>query len=625
MTSSTLICQSLQDRSPNFCLTRQSGRLFDFQEAAAKFCLSQLQKDGGACVLALDTGCGKTCTAREVILQLHLFPVVYIAPGGLCRQLRDALLRPPWAQDSRQLRVSVAETGKQLSDAKELRPRMWDVLVVNRALQCPMAIESLKPPLVVVDEAHQCSQSYLRFLRTLSARTLFLTATPLEATNLHRFFAGHSRRLSEARRFSDTCFYFRKTERVMLRLGTAKTLLEASWKDLERPDSYYADLLRLIRTMHVYSTNPLARLMCALVVCQHARAHNVNLDACPLLGPILDSAVSQAGCVYLEYRSFFHQRTASHLFVDRLVPLRLKAALGSTHDNLGAHCSDLSRNVLLEAASLLPFDADPDQCQPGELPGFWLLPQEYDRLFQLHLSAAPRVPLWTDDARHKTHFSSAIVRLENREAVEATASELARDRPDMQLFVLHTGLTAARRAVAINKFRSHGGERAKILFFIRGIMTSPGNESVKTALSFGGGHMSRELYSYLSRPRLLLADDTVDVGFDLHRHVDTVLLPRIVPDRTTLLQIVGRVSRIATDVHDQGSIKVSANLTTQSLDSYFERRLHRDVVPLPKPERRTLERLTDDMRNTIVEQLQDPLTKAWFDHVVSLARRARLA
>lgn len=616
--------QLLQDRSIHFTLERPAKQLFDFQEAAVRFCIANLQAEGDACVLALDTGCGKTCSAREVLLRMRRLPAVYVVPGGLCRQTRGALAHPPWGDDGRRLRVVAAESGKQLEEVKVARGT-WDVLVLNRALHCQQALQDLKPELVVIDEAHQCSQALLAFLRSMNLRALFLTATPLEASNLQRYFSGRGqqRRATEQRRFSDACFYFRKTERVMLRLGTARTKLDAHWVDCQDAGAYYTRILRHIRH-HMHSESALGRLLCALVVCRHAVEQAIAIaDPWADVGPLLEQAVQLAGRLYIDHRNYFHAGTAAHLLAERLVSVRLRASLGD--DALvSPRCSALCCSVLAEAAALQPPEADADACQPGELPGFWLQQQEYERLFHAHLRAAPSVPLWAGGSAQPAAFSSAIVRMEHREAVEAEAQRLARAHPELHVFQLHTGQTAARRAVAVQKFLSHGGERAKLRLFLRGLERSPGNEAAKAVLALGYGHVVRELYSYLARPRLLLADYTVDVGFDMHRHVDTILLPCIVPDRTTLLQIVGRASRIATDVRDQGTVRVSANLTRHTLDSFFERRLHSDIVPRPKQERRSLEWLTEEMHRTVSNRLEDELERAWFHFIVMLVRRARL-
>jgi hypothetical protein len=70
--------------------------------------------------------------------------------------------------------------------------------------------------------------------------------------------------------------------------------------------------------------------------------------------------------------------------------------------------------------------------------------------------------------------------------------------------------------------------------------------------------------SYLARPRLLLADATVDIGFDLHRHVDGLYISR--ETYVELCQISGRVSRIAVDREDQGTFDVYTHCIQDTLD-----------------------------------------------------------
>ena len=609
-----------EDRSPNFALKRPEGKLFDFQEEAARFCTEKLRANT-SCVLALATGCGKTCTVRQVILSLGAETVLYVAPGGLCRQLKKALSTPPWGSDGHTLKVLAAETGKQLQAAllanqkaqEAGEVRTWDVLIVNRALGIWNAFNA-QPSLVIIDEAHQNSDAAFKTLRLLHLRTLFVTATPGESLALRKHFIGISRKASELKRFADACFYFAKTERVMKELGTARTELKPIWNECQDLPTYYMKIIHRLNQHFYDDRHGLSQLAAVLAAAKHARENCITLDLRELLRVLLPKAIERAGFVHIGGERFFHESAAAQVLAGRCIATRVADVVPREH------LPALPRNFTdaLDRARQLEAQERRDDVGQGELPGFGLQPHEYEALFWEHVRASPTPPLWVENGR--STFSAALVRLPHRTAVEAAAQELCQSHADLQVFKLHTGMSAATRASTVRKFTSFGGDRAKLRFFVDGLRRSQ-SELSRAVVCLGFGHVVRELYRFVAKPRILLADDTIDVGFDLHRHVDTVLLPTLVPDRTTLLQFVGRVSRIATDVGEQGSIDIMANLTRGSLDSFFERRLRRDVIPAPSEGRSPLDAFNEEMEACIWERLEDGLEKVWFSNLLLSVKR----
>jgi len=71
-----------------------------------------------------------------------------------------------------------------------------------------------------------------------------------------------------------------------------------------------------------------------------------------------------------------------------------------------------------------------------------------------------------------------------------------------------------------------------------------------------GRYFSKTLESFLARPRVLITDTTVSVGFDLHRHIDQIFVAEPPTSRHDFVQLLGRVSRIAVDQQEQPPIEV---------------------------------------------------------------------
>lgn len=577
----------------------EDGRLFGFQRQAAQFCLSHLRA-GRPCILALGTGCGKTLTIREVVLLLGRPRTLLLAPGGLCRQIAGSISEPPWARRGAadEVRAAYAETGRQLQALAASRRE--GVIVANYKVRNLGEVLDW-PELVVVDEAHLATLSLLSALQA-RAPLLLSTATPFEVSGIRRFFA--ARRL-DARA---CCFLFAKTPEVMRALGTATLEITPSWSDAAAPLEYYE---RLVASLAARSGQgqPLSVVMCLLAVAAVAREEPAALDlVLEALGKALGDAVQRSGLYLFGGRSFFHEATASHALAERLVASRL-ASLGALEALEPRLRACVERSAALEGDRGV-----------GELPGFGVTPAEYDQLYACHMRVSRRGDLWPEG--RSAMFSTALVRVPNM-LVTAHAERVRSKHPDVKVFELHTGMSASQRALAVRRFASHDGERASAKLCIEGLRRN-GSDAAKTALSLGGGWVALQIYRYLAHPRLLVADDSVDVGWALHRHVDTVLLPHVLPDRTTLLQLLGRVSRIDVDRAHQGSIAVHISLTRGTLDCLFERRMREDVVvEQEEPEPRRHQVLNEEMASAFLAMAESDLQRAWLQHLLRCGRQRR--
>ena len=536
---------SLCDLSPLFGFARPDGRtLFDFQIAAARFCASRLQQQSCA-VLALDTGLGKTCTIRATLDQMGARALV-ICPGGLVRQTAKGLERFPW--DAEPWVVGRVETGKQLAEAAR-RVQDYRALVVNRSINCYQYIEvfSRNFDVVVADEAHQ--PQTLSALRGAPKEmpVLYATACPGEANALAELMGSQGRRpgvSSGYQSYSEYCFVVRKTPRVLDLLGVTKPRVSLVHivSPAEELEAYDETLVKLVR--------------------HDIRSAESKLQMLATIAELLPRCGARAA---LAARDILHE-----VF---------------TRESYSAPSDEtISRaRALLDAQGLVvPPGARGDEAGRGRRGAARcgccnLLVSELGRLYSLHHDSLPSepLPLWV--VAQKTGFTSAIVRFRDKRHIESTLR--AHPIPEhMQSFVLTTDKSAAYRARLVRQFASHGGQRAKVLVIKRALKRGKAPEMLLRIGALGMGRFFTDtLERFLARPRLLIADSSVDVGYDLHRHVNAMHIPRLVETRAELLQLTGRVSRIAVDVEDQGDIEVLANCYDGTLDSeLFAKHLLRD-------------------------------------------------
>jgi hypothetical protein len=527
------------DQGPRYSFVRPDGcTLYDFQLAAALHCTEQLRVAGRA-VLALDTGLGKTCVVRTIVELLGGRALV-VVPGGLVRQVSAALARLPWETKST-TQVVLAETGKQLQAALAEPREHHRVLVANRALRFTgHEMSSGGYGLLVVDEAHQKQSATV--VRKLGGNgstgpkvpTLFVTATPESSWVLPELVFGSCGYLSDRSDWARAIFAVHKTPRVLSLLGVAKPRLLLL--DMELPteaayEAYDAAMLRLV------------------------------------------SRTSLPG----------------------VAALRLGIALGSALTRLRDRCAREVRAVLARvdqqklACGLL---ADAMAFVKGEPLAEWrdgwtldkwqsslcgccgLTSGERSLLARAHAAATPNPPPpWTHKALGVT---SAIVRFPSKQVLE----EVLRRHPipqQVSVHVLTSDKSASYRSRLIHRFAGRDGQKAGLAVLCRAAERGMAPELFLQVCALGMGTMFLSaLEQYLARPRLLLTDASVDVGFDLHRHVDGVYVPRIPSERSDLQQIVGRICRIAPERRQQGTIDVMSSRYVGTADDLLYKHLKND-------------------------------------------------
>ena len=86
------------------------------------------------------------------------------------------------------------------------------------------------------------------------------------------------------------------------------------------------------------------------------------------------------------------------------------------------------------------------------------------------------------------------------------------------------------------------------------------------------------LLDYCVEPRVLMADSTADVGIaDLLRTLECVVATEPILEAAQFQQLVGRVSRLAVDIEDRGSVAVICQSNAKTLDESLHRHLSYQV------------------------------------------------
>jgi hypothetical protein len=607
----------LADQGSRFDFARpHGGGLFDFQCAAVAFCVERLQS-GQDAVLALDTGLGKTVVLRGILQALRNakppfhasdgvasdaaasvgaptpgaradgdveYLAVVLSPGGLVRQTATALRSFPWEKPSvtegsgrgreaaacvvaaardGDLTVALAEKS---ADYAVSAAHIHDVLVQNRAIGRP-ADQTYR--YTVVDEAHQLQ---VAVLRRLKGPVLFVTACVLDCQKISdtRFRRVGTRRTPlQGREFGSSCFVVSKTERVSRLLGLSSCRL------LPLPASlpaWYPYLERLLTNVRYPSSHGDVSKAQALLALPPLLGHGNTGSALAVAAACGDSlhALLQrvsgnnailrertqvcqlAGAVFRYCQTYVAEDERGRF----LLPMRRACEAVS-----------LARAVVVEEEGRLP--------RPSACPCCGLTESELALLYHAHICALPPlVAPWSlgpSSGGGSAAFWSALVRFPTKGEIRRT---LALEPPpsDVDVHVLTSDMSAGKRAKTIRDFCGYGGSRAAIVALRRGVLATGTALNLRKLGRIGCGRFFvNEIAGYLARRRVLLADAVADVGFNLHRHTDALVVPKVVATRAELQQLLGRLTRIDVDVASQGVVDVVTTTHKGTLDSLFAR------------------------------------------------------
>ena len=140
-------------------------------------------------------------------------------------------------------------------------------------------------------------------------------------------------------------------------------------------------------------------------------------------------------------------------------------------------------------------------------------------------------------------FSCLLVRVAE-DAVRSTAAAI-RDDARCSAVAVSTVETSQgrRRHQAVRRAVTWGGCRAALAVLRRAAARS--DAPLARALRLGHGHVLREILGYVGGVRVLVTGSSLDVGYDLHHHVDGVCLAELPSTRADFEQQAGRLRRIS--------------------------------------------------------------------------------
>lgn len=167
---------------------------------------------------------------------------------------------------------------------------------------------------------------------------------------------------------------------------------------------------------------------------------------------------------------------------------------------------------------------------------------------------------------------SAVVRFPDKKSLERALVDYPVPS-GFCCFVLTSDRSASQRAAVVSRFSSRGGNWTKLAVLARALRNERAPSLILSVL--GLSFFLPLVREFLTESRLLIADGTVDVGYDLHRHADGVYVPRLPHSRSDLQQVIGRVSRLAPERESQGGIDVIAHRHPGTLDDILWKHLEK--------------------------------------------------
>lgn len=518
--------------------------LFDFQEDAIDYCCRRLHSQQDT-VLALGTGMGKTVVCREILARLGEGKrALVFCPSGLVTQLGAELRKQPLSGERRlPLPIATADTGKELRLAVAARAPF---IVVNVALQWKPTELGAPWDLVVIDEAHAVAGGRLsRILASTagvwSRRPVFLQMTASSAAlSRFRLFTGselEQKKIEERRLINKRT---REKVQKLCPINIFSTSEERLRHSRLLADTYLDEEQRVQEDFQVAfyrfeKTEPRLRLTgAARVITELRRLPEVQ-----------------------GYRE------------------RLTAGLERTEDRLGGSARGRELSQMMAALTRAVLGEELSAEQQKDAKRALDTPEVLLRLHHLHCVASGCCysPPWAAPLPARAHHCVLASFPGTRELDQA----LREHPPGPQVRVVRftTALASRQRAKIVT---SLGAGSAALTAFRRAAQaTGP----LGRVLRIGHCWFLREVCSFvLPKVTVLAADTAVDLGYDLHKHVDAVWVPMVPEDNAGLGQIVGRLCRTQVSrVGKDDVVSVLIDVRGGTLDDLFVPLCRDDQVP----------------------------------------------
>lgn len=528
--------------------------LFDYQEAAIEHCFKRL-KDGDSALLTLGTGLGKTVVAREVLLRLGVGSgkrALVACPSGLGVQLGETLRRAPWEQTD-SLVVGVADTGKKLTllCARSDLP----VLVINYALSWyPEQIGHWD--YLVVDEAHKFGQSRLqKCMQSIKGPTLFMTATPSQSlarglidgdiSQKQLFEKAYGVGVAEAERQMSMPSDPSNDQRRMfdkVKIAECSKYFIAAKK--ERDEYAIAATFHLEKTENIIKNIGGAVPSVDLRIIAQPKNYKMvllkNLNETPETrrDRELHMAHSRALAMAIDALSLKLEDSGDSRYVRFLTNNEARMQLLE-----GVSQEELSRAVhILHKAHILTLQS-------------------------LHDNNIVKQP-WTAPLPKSSRC--LLARFYSQRCLEKALSDSEPEK-GVKIMKLTTDMPAAKRARIVSTLNKG---KSALIAFGRASQSDSNSSLLGCVLRIGQNWFLREVVSYVSpRITVLAADQSVDVGYNLHRHVDAIWIPQVPVNREQMQQLLGRMCRADTPrIGKSNCVSVVMNAARGTLDEFFLKR-----------------------------------------------------
>ena len=367
--------------------------------------------------------------------------------------------------------------------------------------------------------------------------------------------AGARRTALQGQKFGSSCFVVSKTERVSRLLGLSSCRLVPHPGSLPPRYEYLERLLGNIRYASSHGDVSKAQALLALPrLLSHGHGDRARAVA--------------AACGDALYALLVRVSGNSAIMREKTQVSQLKEAVTRYCD---AYVAEDDRGRLLYPLARIVFEGEGKRARAEVCSCCGLNETELKLLHNSHVSALPPpVAPWNlGPSGGGVPFWSALVRFPTKGEISRT---LAQEPPpsDVEVYLLTSDMAAGKRAKTIRDFCGYGGSRAAIVALRRGVAADGTSPNLRKLGNIGCGRFFvNEIASFLARRRVLIADCTCDVGFNLHRHVDALVVPKVVFTRAELQQLLGRLTRIDVRVESQGVVDVVTTTHAGTLDWLF--------------------------------------------------------
>jgi hypothetical protein len=560
----------------------QSG-FFDYQEAAVQHCVNRLAS-GNPAMLVLGTGLGKTLVARETLIRLGVGTsshgnkgkkkrALVFCPSGLSSQMAACLRDPPPGTTSStssptspssgecgecvMLTVKHADTTKELVAMVKENP---DILIVNWCLLWdPKSLQGRD--FLVVDEAHKIFAARLQRVKESAPvpSILYMTAQNEECRhitfmepaemlerNLCKQQQPHYhliRKLENQKRFKST-FKVNKTAELIQSVGGSHAKVSVRWHD--RPEDFIQELKNHFDDIYISVA---------------------SAEAAKIASAILGEQMLTAAKTALAERIFAAD-----------IPRSIRSSARSSTSSLSTSSTSASSS---STSSLSSSSTSTSTSSATNSPCDVIL----HRSLQSVRTFANITPPWIEPI--PLACRCLLVRYPSKMRIESELMKFPSIAKGVTLIKFTSDLSSSKRAKVISSLSQGKAIMAALKQASRSCCHHGGGVSMNTRgpgkfpaiLKIGMDWFLKEMLGYIvPRLTILVTDRSIDHGYNLHNHIDSIMIEGIPSDREDLQQLLGRVSRASPHrIGHNDKVEIVVNAYRNTLDSYFLEKCNVDV------------------------------------------------